>query len=392
MRMLLVTSRFPLPAWRGNQVRTMEWLRAVGSDPVTLVCPEPTPGTETGGSLPSGVQLLSYRAGVLDRAGSIGGALARGWPAQEGLYATRGGRRSLAAAIGERTPDIAVVQMIRCGWALDQIRRDAPATTVIFDAIDAMGLHFDRAAQFAGPLLRPMLHAEAGRCRRRERDLVRRADLVVAVAQRDLEALGAGDRGRVVPVSGRRPAIERRESPSPIVLLSGNLGYRPTVQGARWFAGEVWPAVVARLPQARWVLAGARPAAAIRRLASLPGVEVHADVASLDPFLASATVAIAPMASGSGVPMKVLEAWAAGVPVVAHPWTADGVDHTLRDALVVAEHAEAWRARLLELLTLPDQALLQGERGREAWRRTYSPDRVVHRLRTVLAEACATSR
>jgi len=70
------------------------------------------------------------------------------------------------------------------------------------------------------------------------------------------------------------------------------------------------------VPEARWVLAGARPPRAVRRLAALPGVEVHPDVPDLDPYLAAATVAVAPMPTGSGVPMKVLEAWAAGIPVV----------------------------------------------------------------------------
>jgi len=135
------------------------------------------------------------------------------------------------------------------------------------------------------------------------------------------------------------------------------------------------------------VLAGARPAAAVRRLGQLPGVEVHGDVADLGPFLASATVAIAPMASGSGVPMKVLEAWASGLPVVAHPWTAAGLAADAQDALVVADSAGEWLRALTGLLTDPQAAARFAERGRELWRRSYHPERVDEALRAAVAAA-----
>jgi glycosyltransferase involved in cell wall biosynthesis len=122
----------------------------------------------------------------------------------------------------------------------------------------------------------------------------------------------------------------------------------------------------------------------VRRLARLPGVEVHGDVADLDPFLQRASVAIAPMASGSGVPMKVLEAWAAGLPVIAHPWTAAGVDAEARGALRVADGAGPWRDAVLELLSDPDVASQMSERGREVWRRRFHPERVAELLRETL--------
>jgi glycosyltransferase involved in cell wall biosynthesis len=249
-----------------------------------------------------------------------------------------------------------------------------------------MGLHFERAAQLARPWLRPPLLEEAGRCRRRERELAGRAALSIAVSARDLDELGARD-GRVVPVSGRIVAAEAGAREEPTVLLSGNLGYRPTVRAALWFAAEVWPRVASSVPQARWVLAGARPAAAVRRLGLLPGVQVHADVDDLGPYLGSATVAIAPMAGGSGVPMKVLEAWAAGLPVVAHPWTAAGLPADARDALAVADGADEWRRAVIRLLTDPVAAAGLGERGRELWRRSYHPERVEAALRAALAAA-----
>ena len=173
----------------------------------------------------------------------------------------------------------------------------------------------------------------------------------------------------------------------PGVLLSGNLGYRPTVKGAQWFASEVWPGLLQRVPEARWVLAGARPDPAMRRLARLQGVEIHADVPDLGDYLRSARVAIAPMSSGSGVPMKVLEAMAAGVPTVVHPWAADGLAEGAAETVAVASRAEDWVDTIAGLLEDAGTARDLGERGRELWRRHYHPDVVASQIRDVVAEA-----
>jgi glycosyltransferase involved in cell wall biosynthesis len=125
----------------------------------------------------------------------------------------------------------------------------------------------------------------------------------------------------------------------------------------------------------------------VRRLERLPGVEVHADVADLGPYLRSAGAAIAPMSSGSGVPMKVLEALAAGLPTVVHPWAAEGLSGEGGEAVVAAADAAEWVDALERLLTDSQAARDLGERGHALWRRVYHPDRVAEKIREVVAEA-----
>jgi len=386
MRVLLVTSRFPLPAWRGNQVRTVEWLEALRRHDLGLVCPEPPDRTR--GELPADVS--HYSLGAVSRCTGLLQAAVSGFPLQEGLYHSGTARRALSDMLQSWRPDIVVVQMVRCAWAAATVWKVSSSVPVVFDSIDAMGLHFERAAEGATPALAVAYRTEAKRCRRRERMLVTRARFSVAVSERDLAALGAPEgRGRVIPVAGRPAMGSELRRTEPVVLLSGNLGYRPTVQGAEWFAREVWPCIHQRIPEARWILAGARPARAVRRLAELPGVEVHADVSDLGPFLRSARVAIAPMSSGSGVPMKVLEALAAGLPAVAHPWAAEGLSGEGGKAVAAPGHAAEWVEELERLLTDSEAARDLGERGRELWQQVYHPERVAEQIRQVVAEAAA---
>ena len=96
-------------------------------------------------------------------------------------------------------------------------------------------------------------------------------------------------------------------------------------------------------------------------MAAQPGVELHADPASLAPFLAEAWLALAPMASGSGVPLKVLEAWAAGVPVVAHPHAAAGLQGADDAAVAVVSRPDEWVSEVIRLLQ--DRQAAEGSRG-----------------------------
>jgi len=389
MRVLLVTSRFPLPAWRGNQVRTVEWLEALHGHDLGLVCPEPS--DRTSGELSADVS--HYSQGAVSRCIGLLQAAVSGLPLQEGLYDSRTARRTLSAMLRSWRPDVVVVQMVRCAWAAATVWKVSPSVPVVFDSIDAMGLHFDRAAAVAAPALAVAYRAEAKRCRRRERMLVTRSRFSVAVSERDLAALGVPEgQGCVIPVAGRPTVGSEIPRTEPLVLLSGNLGYRPTVQGAEWFGREVWPFIHERIPEARWILAGARPARAVQRLAELPGVEVHADVPDLEPFLQSARVAIAPMSSGSGVPMKVLEALAAGVAAVAHPWAAEGLSGGGAEAVATPANAAEWVEELERLLIDSEAARDLGERGHELWQQVYHPERVAEQIRQVVTEAADSRR
>jgi len=392
MKILLVSTRFPLPPRRGQQVRSLEWLEALKEHELRLLCPEAPDAdpAELIARIGPGLRIRCWSDSPLRRFLAAIPAFLRGHPLQEAIFETGMAKAMLGSMLEEGGLDLVIIQMVRCAWAMGICRRRAPHLPSFFDAIDAMGLHYGRRAE-SGGLSARISALEGKRCLERERQLAANADLVSAVSRRDLDFLGIPpEKGRVIPVSGRVRPIPDEKKESPALLLSGNLGYRPTVEGALFFARRVWPRVKAKYPASTWVLAGARPPTAIRRLGAIEGVEVVADPEDLAPFFARANLAVAPMASGSGVPMKILEAWAAGLPVVAHPWAAGGLEGGGSGALLKAEGAVDWVdcvSRVVEDTELRDSLR---ERGREIWRSFYHPDAVAASIREAVSALAST--
>jgi glycosyltransferase involved in cell wall biosynthesis len=128
----------------------------------------------------------------------------------------------------------------------------------------------------------------------------------------------------------------------------------------------------------------------VRKLENLDGVEVHGNVEEMAPFFAHATLAIAPMRSGSGVPMKILEAWASGLPVIATPWSAGGVETGGAEALLVADGADQWVRGVGRVLDDRQYSDSLANAGRVVFERVYREDRI-RRASVEAAEAVLQS-
>lgn len=130
----------------------------------------------------------------------------------------------------------------------------------------------------------------------------------------------------------------------PVLVFTGTMDYRPNVDAVVWFAREVLPLVRTTWPTARFAIVGANPAREVSALADLSGVIVTGRVPDTRPYLAHAALVVAPLRIARGIQNKVLEAMAAGRPVLATPDAFEGI-HAMpgRDLLVAAGPTETAR-------------------------------------------------
>ena len=135
------------------------------------------------------------------------------------------------------------------------------------------------------------------------------------------------------------------------IVFAGVMDYPPNADAATFFARHIWSTIREVHPDARFTIVGARPARIALRLARIPGIEVTGYVPDVRPYLAAATVSIAPLATARGVQNKILEAMAAGVPVLTTPDVAKGLPDGAEPLVFTAERsAAAFAHTLLDLI------------------------------------------
>jgi polysaccharide biosynthesis protein PslH len=173
---------------------------------------------------------------------------------------------------------------------------------------------------------------------------------------------------------------------APAVSLLVGAGWQPNREGAEAFVAHTWPLVRRALPQARLHLFGDARTPGDDAIVRHPAPDDPATAFAADSIL------VVPLAVASGVRMKVLEAWARGVPVVATPAAAAGLDATPGRELLVAELGEPFAAAVA---TLAGDASLRAAlvvAGRELLLRRHAPSPLRRRLLAGYAAAAAAPR
>jgi glycosyltransferase involved in cell wall biosynthesis len=180
---------------------------------------------------------------------------------------------------------------------------------------------------------------------------------------RTVETLAPGARVRVYPNAIPWVAVPPKTE-EPMIVFSGNLEYHPNLSAVRFFAREVWPGLRERWPLLVWRLVGKAPEAVAKLIAGDPRIQLSGPVEDAVAELARAQVAIVPLLAGSGTRFKILEAWAAALPVVSTSIGAEGLPVRDGEHLLLADTAEAFGGAVSRLLTCKDLRITVGNSGR----------------------------
>ncbi len=224
-----------------------------------------------------------------------------------------------------------------------------------------------------------------------ERRVFREADHVVAVSQEDATLIRDHFGARHVDVVENgvdttyfQPGPSERD-PGQILFL-GSLDWRPNLDAVDQLLATVFPAVRAQEPSARLCLVGRNPPEALhRRVQATPGVELHANVPDVRPYLARSAVMIVPLRICGGSRLKILEAFAAGLPVVSTRVGAEGLRVQNGIQLTVVEHMDGMAGEIVASLRNPESVLARANRGRRLVEEEYDWEILADRLEEVWA-------
>ena len=159
----------------------------------------------------------------------------------------------------------------------------------------------------------------------------------------------------------------------PTIIFTGTMNYYPNIDAVLFFARECWPQIRAQVPGVTWQIVGKDPPPEIRDVAnSSLGITVTGTVPDVRPYLAAATVAIAPIRIGSGTRLKILEALAMRKAVVSTSLGCEGLSVIAGKHVRVADSAQAFAGAVVDLLRDAQRSMALGNAGRELVEATYS--------------------
>jgi glycosyltransferase involved in cell wall biosynthesis len=208
------------------------------------------------------------------------------------------------------------------------------------------------------------------------------ASLVVAGSEREtLIHLGAtAHRIVTIPNGVERPEQRRTSRPAeypvklPVVAFVGNLGYAPNEDGALWFLDHVWPLVERRVPQAVFVAVGGNPSRALLKRNNGRDVRIRGYVPEIVPYVAHATVTVAPLQVASGFQNKVAQSLVHGVPVVVTPQALKWLPDDLHSRLQGYGEPETFASAVAERLENPKAFYADAKRLGAILQKRYSWD------------------
>lgn len=270
-------------------------------------------------------------------------------------YTTSSMKDTLRALLENHDFDIIQVESIHLFSYLPIIRKAAGKTRVILDWHNIESELIYRYSERTGNIAK---RAYAKRTSRQLQSLEYRAlkdfDAHIVVSSRDREKLLSLQNHVPIYViengvdtayySDTQIGIDRHR-----ILFVGSMDYHANVDAVTSFVRDVWPGVHKLKPKLVMTIVGKDPVLEVRALASVPGVEITGTVDDVRPLYREAVAAVVPLRVGGGSRLKILEAMAAGVPVISTTLGAEGLEVLTGENIAIADSDEELTQSVLRI-------------------------------------------
>ena len=276
-------------------------------------------------------------------------------------------QQRLKRCLTEQRPDVVVCDFLD---AAVNFPEQVTIPAVLFQHNVESEIWRRHATNGSGPARKLIYGLEFSKMLRYEQKMVQRFDHVIAVSEHDKKLMKAWvDPARITVVPTGVDTCQfcpgpQPEQEKPLVVFVGAMDWEPNIDAAKYFCAEIWPLVLAKVPDAKFRIVGRNPD---RRVQALAGntVEVTGRVLSVVEHLRAAAVVVVPLRVGGGTRLKIYEAMAVGKAVVSTSVGAEGLDvHHGRD-MILADSPVEFAESVITLLRDPDLRSRQGRAAAE---------------------------
>jgi glycosyltransferase involved in cell wall biosynthesis len=223
------------------------------------------------------------------------------------------------------------------------------AHNIEYEIIHAVG------KTFRNPLRKLSYYFEEKRLREVEEQAWRESSLCFTVSDRECEVIQqtTGQTAKVFTVPNgvdlQRFVFQPINDSNKRILFIGGLDYIPNLDSAQYFLRDIFPLIHLQIPKVELNIVG-RELWRVRGETTSPGVEFHENVPDVLPYFRKAGILVVPLRYGAGTRIKILEAMAAGLPVVTTSKGCEGLDVKNNEHLLIADTPESFAHAVHKLL------------------------------------------
>jgi len=163
------------------------------------------------------------------------------------------------------------------------------------------------------------------------------------------------------------------------VLFTGNMDYAPNIDAVTYFASEIWPKIIQKVPNAQFVIAGQRPVPKVLALKS-DTIQVTGFIQDLTEEYSKAHIVVSPLRIGAGTQNKVLEALSMNIPVVTTHVGYKGLGLEPNQGALLSTNADEFAQNAIRLLSDPQMRDSIGKSGGEIIRNRFSWNGIAQKL------------
>jgi glycosyltransferase involved in cell wall biosynthesis len=293
---------------------------------------------------------------------------------------------AVGALLGTR-PDVVFVQHLQCMTPLLLGARNNARVVLDVNDID----HVTFARELGQPphwTGKPLLRLRLPLIRRWERRALGRAACAIVCSEADRRYLARTYRTGNIAVAPNAVPLPPSAPPcrAPTLLFIGRYTYQPNAVAAAHLIRDIWPRIYAARPDVRLLIAGQDPERIPGHGESALGVEYLGFVEDLAALYAKAAVVCAPILSGGGTRIKIVEAAAYGKPVVSTTIGAEGLEMQDGKHLLLRDDPVEFARACVDLLDDQANARRIGSAARSFVAERYARPAVVENIRHILRE------
>jgi len=262
----------------------------------------------------------------------------------------------------------------------------------VIDYVDAISMNYERAKNKSNGIWKFLYSIDYKRSLNYELDILRKFNKTIIISEIDASYIISSSKEKNVSIAVISNMVEippfvkeDYEEEEKSVVFVGAMYYEANVAAVVYFAEKVFDKIKKVYPDLKFYIVGSRPHAKVQKLAKMQGVVVTGFIEDVSEYFTKPSIFVAPMQTGAGVQNKILQAMAAGCPVVTTTIGAEGIENITEKELIVKDNPKEMAEAIVELLTNSEKRKQQAICARKYILENLSHEHILNQFKQIVS-------